>query len=330
MISKKNFFSVLYLPLAILFFILAVGTAGYMILEKANALDSLYMTVITLTTVGFREVVELDTKGKVFTIFLILMGVGLIGYTISSFSAFFVEGGLMEFMKGRKMEKEIKKLKNHIIVCGFGESGSKTAEILEKNKKKVVVVDSKYLNGMDKHFYIVGDASDDEVLKAAGVENASVLVAALPSDADNIFVAITAKALNKKIRVIAKAKEKNSVKKMKLVGIDEVVYLFEISARRLANLIISPHFVNMVDVFSEGDVYLEIAEIDISKNSHIIGKSISEINLKRRTGLLIVAIKKPDGKLHFNPDSDYVFEKEDILLVMGTREQIEKSDEIFN
>ncbi len=330
MIFRRNFFSVLYLPLLILLLILTIGTFGYIVLEKADFLDSLYMTVITLTTVGFREVIDLDTKGKVFTIFLILMGVGLIGYTISSFSAFFVEGGLIEFMKGRKMEKEIKKLKGHIIICGFGESGSKIAELLVKNKKQVVVVDSQHINGMDEYYHIVGDASDDSVLKAAGVENASVLVAVLPSDSDNIFVAITAKALNKNIKVIAKAREKNSLKKMKLVGIDEVVYLFEISARRVANLIISPHFVNMVDVFSEGDVYLEIAEIDISKNSHIVGKSISEINLKRRTGLLIVAIKKPDGKLHFNPDSDYVFQDNDVLLVMGTREQIEKSDEIFN
>ena len=330
MIFRRNFFSVLYLPLLILLLILAIGTLGYIVLEKADFLDSLYMTVITLTTVGFREVIDLDTKGKVFTIFLILMGVGLIGYTISSFSAFFVEGGLIEFMKGRKMEKEIRKLKNHIIICGFGESGSKIAELLVKNGKQVVVVDSQHINGLDEYYHIVGDASDDAVLKAAGVENASVLVAVLPSDSDNIFVAITAKALNKNIKVIAKAREKNSLKKMKLVGIDEVVYLFEISARRVANLIISPHFVNMVDVFSEGDVYLEIAEIDISKNSHIVGKTISEINLKRRTGLLIVAIKKPDGKLHFNPDSDYVFQDNDVLLVMGTREQIEKSDEIFN
>ncbi|BBB32113.1 voltage-gated potassium channel [Thermotomaculum hydrothermale] len=330
MTFKRNFFSVLYLPLTVLFIILTVGTVGYILLEKANFLDSLYMTVITLTTVGFREVIELDTKGKIFTIFLILMGVGLIGYTISSFSAFFVEGGLTEFMKGRKMEKAIKKLKNHIIICGFGENGSKIAELLKKSKRNVVVVDSKYINEMDNYYHIVGDATDDNILEAAGIREASVLVAALPSDADNIFVSITAKALNKKIKVIAKAKEESSVKKMKLVGIDEVVYLFDISARRIANLIISPHFVNMVDIFSEGDVYLEIAEIDISKNSHIIGKSISEINLKRRTGLLIVAIKKPDGKVYFNPDSDYIFEKHDVLLVMGTREQIEKSDEIFN
>ncbi len=330
MTFKKNIFSVLYLPVVVLLIILSVGTAGYILLEGANFLDALYMTVITLTTVGFREVVELDLRGKVFTIFLILMGVGLIGYTISTFSAFFVEGGLTEFMKGRKMEKEIKRLKNHIIVCGFGESGSKIAEILSKSRRKVVVVDSKFISEMENYFYIVGDATDDEVLKAAGIEKAYYLVAALPSDSDNVFVSITAKALNKNVKVIAKAREKNSLKKMKLVGIDEVVYLFDITARRIANLIISPHFVNMVDIFSEGDVYLEIAEIDVSKNSHIIGKSISEINLKRRTGLLIVAIKKANGKLYFNPDSDYVFEENDILLVMGTREQIEKSDEIFN
>ena len=299
-------------------------------LEKASLLDSFYMTVITLTTVGFREVIDLDAKGKIFTIFLILMGVGLIGYTISSFSAFFVEGGLIEYMKGRKMEKEIKKLSNHTIICGFGENGSKIAELLVKSRRKVVIVDSNQVVDMDKYFHIIGDATDDGVLKAAGVEKASFLVAALPSDADNLFLSITAKALNKNIKVIAKAKEENSVNKMKLVGIDEVVYLFDISARRIANLIISPHFVNMVDIFSEGEMYLEIAEIDISKNSHIIGKSISEINLKRRTGLLIVAIKKPDGKVVFNPDSDYVFEGEDVLLVMGTREQIGKSDEIFD
>ncbi len=330
MISKKGFFSVIFLPLTVLTLILTVGTAGYVFLENASILDALYMTVITLTTVGFREVIELDTKGKIFTIFLIIMGVGLIGYTVSSFSAFFIEGGLIELMKGRKMEKEIKKLRNHVIICGFGESGSKIAEILKRNRKRVVVVDSKYINEMDNYFYIVGDASDDAVLKAAGVEKASILVAALPNDADNIFVSITARALNKNIKIIAKAREKNSVKKMKLVGIDEVVYLYEISARRVANLIISPHFVNMVDIFSEGDVYLEIAELDVSKNSQVIGKTISELNLKRRTGLLIVAIKKGDGKLYFNPDSDYVFEKDDVLLVMGTREQIEKSNEVFS
>ncbi len=329
MTFRKKILSVLYIPFLVLFVILSVGTAGYILLEKASFLDSLYMTVITLTTVGFREVVNLDSKGKVFTIFLILMGMGLIGYTISSVSAFFVEGGLKEFMKGRRMEKEIKKLKSHIIVCGFGESGSKIAEILKKSGKDVVVVDSTYFPAMENHYHIIGDATDDETLKAAGLKKASFLVAALPSDSDNIFLSITAKALNKGIKVIAKAKDNRSIKKMKLVGVDEIVYLFDITARRIANLIISPHFVNMVDVFSEGNVYLEIAEIDISKYPDYIGKTIAQLNLKRKTGLLIVAIKKGNGSLKFNPDSDYVFEEKDVLLVMGTREQIERVNNVF-
>ncbi len=330
MTFRNKVYSVLYLPLSILFAVLCIGTAGYMVFENANFLDALYMTVITLSTVGFREAFPLDTPGKVFTIFLILSGVGLIGYTVSSVSAFLVEGGLKEIMKGRKMEKEIAKLKNHIIVCGFGESGSKIAEFLRKNGKQVVVVDSKLLDKMEDFFYIVGDATDDTVLKAAGIDKASVLVAALSSDSDNLLLSITAKALKKDLKIIAKAKDEKTIKKMKMVGVDEVVYLFEITARRIVNLIISPHFVNLVDVFTDEDVFLEIAEIEIEKNPSFIGKSISEINLKRRTGLLIMAIKKSSGKLVFNPDSDYVFEKNDILLVMGTREQIEKSEEIFN
>ncbi len=288
------------------------------------------MTVITISTVGFREVIPLSKTGKWFTMGLILFGVGFIGYSFTRITSFFIEGELQQIIRGRKMEKSIAKIKNHIIVCGYGQIGRDVAAILMQNGKDVVVIEKELNPHGDGMLFLSGDATEDQVLLDAGVKKAMAIVACLSSDADNVFLTLSAKTLNPEIRVVSRAIAGDSVGKLRRAGADEVVCMHEISARRMATVLVQPNLVNLVDIMAPArNLFLEVGEIKVDRNEEILGTTISQINLKRRTGALILAVRGADGKVLFNPDSDYEMQAGDTLIIMGERAQIERVSAIY-
>ncbi len=317
--------------LALLFVLLVIGTLGYHLIEHASFLDSAYMTVITISTVGFREVVPLSVAGRVFTMVLIVVGVGLIGYSFTRITSFFIEGELQRIIKGRKMEKAISRMKHHIIVCGYGRMGRDVAAILMQNGKQTVVVDRELTVQPEDIVLFTGDATEDQVLLDAGIERADAVVACLSNDADNVFLALSAKTLNPAVRVVSRAIAGGSVGKLRRAGADDVICMHEISARRMATVLIQPNLVNLVDIMTPAqNLFLEVGEIAVDQNEEIIGVSISDINLKRKTGALILAVRHGTGKVLFNPDSDYRMQIGDTLIIMGERPQIERVSELYN
>jgi len=310
--------------------VLACGTLGYHLIEHTSLLDSLYMTVITISTVGFREVVPLSSSGRLFTIVVILVGVGLIGYSFTRITSFLIEGDLQRIIRGRKMEKVISKMKNHIIVCGYGRIGHDVASILVENRENVFVVEKETKPIPEEIAFLTGDATEDTVLLNAGIEKASAVVACLPTDAENVFLTLSAKTLNPNVRVVSRSIAGDSVGKLRRAGADEVISMYEISARRMATVIVQPNLVNLVDIMAPArNLFLEVGEIKVDINEEIVGASISQINLKRRTGALILAVRQQNGKVFFNPDSDYEMQSGDTLIIMGEREQIEKVSGIY-
>jgi len=314
----------------LLLILLASGTLGYHLIEHTSFLDSVYMTVITISSVGFREVVPLSREGRMFTMALILVGAGLIGYSFTRITSFFIEGELQGIIRGRRMEKVISKMKNHIIVCGYGRIGRDVAAILVENGKDVVVVEKEAMVNSENIALLTGDATEDQVLLDAGIERAESIVACLSSDADNVFLTLSAKTLNPSIRVVSRAVAGGSMGKLRRAGADEVICMHEISARRMATVLVQPNLVNLVDIMAPArNLFLEVGEIKVDVNESLLGASISEVNLKRRTGALILAVRQENGKVLFNPDSDYEMQSGNTLIIMGERAQIERVSAIY-
>lgn len=312
-------------PVVLLGLLLVTGTLGYHFIEGASYLISAYMTVITLATVGYKEAMPLSQVGMIFTMGLILVGVGLLGYTFTRMASFVIEGDLRRILRGRRMEKAISRMKNHIVVCGFGRVGKDVADFLKSNGESVVVIDREMRTDLDQHVYLVGDATEDAVLLDSGIARAKALVACLSSDADNVFLTLSAKTLSPEIRIVSRAISGDSVGKLRRAGADEVISIHELSARRMASVLIRPHFVNLVDIMSSTtELVLEVSEIKIEKNPGLTNMTISEMNLKRKTGALILAVRGSSGQVVFNPDSDYRMKPDDELIIMGEREQIQR------
>jgi voltage-gated potassium channel len=310
--------------------VVIIGTGGYILIQKWNLLDSLYMTIITIGTVGFHEVRELSYVGRIFTIALIIFGIGIGSYTIANLSAFIIEGHIQNLFRGRKMEKEISRLKDHIIVCGYGNTGVETVDELVKSKKQFVVIenDDHKVEELKIHGHLVlqGDATDDEVLERAGVSHAKGLIASLSNDADNVYVVLTAKGMNPKLRIVARAIDQLSCKKLIRAGADKVVSPYSIAGRRMARLLLSPGIVDFLEVMIQSEeLELKIEEVKLHKGSLLENKLLKESNIKAETdGATVIGINKKAKKIIVNPPGNTVLEDEDILFVLGNDSQIEK------
>ncbi len=310
--------------------LLSIGVAWFYFVENVSLVDSVYMVVITLSTVGFGEVTPLSEAGKIFIAVYIILGVGLLGYTFTSIASFIIEGGLKKVLQGKKMEKEILKMGNHIIVCGFGRIGKSIAETLVEHNQKVVVVNDKYDESIDEFNHIIGDATEDHVLENAGIFNAKAIVCSLSADADNVFLTLTARTLNSNIRIISRAISSESIKKLKRAGADEVVSMHEITAKRMANAVVKPKLINMVNLISNSkEVVFELNDIKVENNLSLAGKTIAELDFRKKTGSLIIAIKQLSGNVIFSPGSDYKILKTDTLVTMGESKDIEILDKLF-
>jgi voltage-gated potassium channel len=303
--------------------VIAVGTLGYLVLGF-SPLDALYQTVTTVSTVGFREVEPLDGVGQVFTIVLILLGVGTALFTLGALVEALVEGQLRDMMGRRRMDKRIATRTGHVVVCGYGRVGRAFAGYAAGNGLHVVVVDNdpERVRGIEFES-VVGDVNDDRVLMAAGIERARALVAALASDADNLVLTLTGRALCPGLFIVARARFDTTEQKLLLAGADRVVNPQRIGGQRMAAFVSSPHVAEFLDVvMHDGSLEFRLEEVAVPAASPLGGRTLREAHVRDRTGALVLAIRGPDGRFATNPEPETVIQPGDVLIAIGTAEQV--------
>jgi len=309
----------LILTISILIVVLLFGTFGYIVIEKWSFFDALYMTVITLTTVGYGEIHPLSFVGRVFTIFLILSGISILLYTVSFITSFFIEGQLRQILRRKKMLKQISQLKNHYIVCGVGKVGSHIISELAKTNRKFVIIERNkdLLDNYSNYLYINGDATDENILKQAGIENAAGLFASLSTDEENIFLIITAREINSNMKIVAKSVLDTSAKKLISAGATSVVQPNLIGGLRMASEMVRPAAVSFLDMMlKEGKGDLRVEEVEVMNNA----KQLSTIQ-SHKSGVLILALFS-NGNYIFNPSHNTTVNTGDKIIVMGNSEQV--------
>lgn len=315
--------------------ILAIGTTGYMWLSGYNFVDALYMTVITVTTVGFGELQPFSPEEKVFTIFLILTSITIFGYAVSAFSEYLVSGKLFEHFKHKRVEKQIGRLKGHTIVCGYGRNGKQAILKLGNYNKKFVVVDKnkEMIEVLDTAgiLNIHGNATLDETLQKAGIEKADFLITALPSDADNLFVVLTANQLNKNCTIISRASKESSYKKLKFAGANNVIMPDKLGGDHMASLVTTPDVIEFVDRLTiEGETTANLEEVAVNDlPEQYINKTILDLDLRRQTGCTVIGFRNPDKDYIINPEASIKLVAGSQLIILGRPEQIIKLREVF-
>lgn len=326
----------IFFAFGILLAIILIGIVGYMQIEGYSFTEALYMTIITIGTVGFKEVRPLSSEGMWFTIILIIFSLGFLAFAISLITKHFSERLLSIYNVKTKMEKQISKLKDHVIVVGYGRNGSQAVDELLSNQIPVVVIENRpkviqYIQENPKIIFIDGDATDDSVLHKAGIENAKALISALANDADNLFVVITAREINPKLIIISRASAIANDKKLKLAGATNVIMPDKVGGQKMAKLVIQPdinEFVEKIMLPRVGDVSLcELSCSGINPNTN---KTIGELQIREKTGVSILGIKQEDGQYILNPSSDTVLKEGIMLFVLGNKEQVRILKGILN
>jgi len=318
----------------LLFCIIAFGTFGYYIVEHMTMFEAFYMTLITISTVGFSEIKPLTIYGRIITIIIISGGVTLGAYTIGMLLRMFIEGELRKSFGRRKLEKQISALKGHYIICGYGRIGKVICQdlyaenipfvVIEKDRSKIEALEDQ------GYLYIHMDATSEEALMAAGIKNARGMVPAVRSDANNVFITLTAKGLQPEIFVLSRASDEKNEAKIKRAGAQRVVSPHLIGGRRMAQVLKRPTVVDFIDIaMMESHLGLMMEEAKIGPNSHLIGKTLIESQLRQDFGVIIVAIKKPTDEMIFNPIPLERLEVGDVIVVMGKKEDLRRMTEVL-
>ncbi|WP_018151220.1 potassium channel family protein [Leeia oryzae] len=312
----------------LLFALVLGGAAGYMLLEHWSFFDSLYMTIITLATIGYGETHPLDTVGKIFTMILILFGSGIMVYSVTGFITSLLEGDLRKALRKMTMERAISDLSDHIIVCGNSQTGQYAIAELLKARQKFVVIDMDPLR-LEKLespnvYCIQGDATHEDTLRQAGIERAAGLISTLHHDADNLFVVLTARDLNPKLRIIAKAVEESSLKKLRQVGADSVVMPNFIGGLRMVSEMVRPSVVTFLDMMlGVAERSVRVEELQIPSGSPVIGKTLGDLHILHEPDVSLVAVLPANGSGHrFNPPAQTALAALDTLILIGDAERI--------
>ncbi|UCC40973.1 MAG: potassium channel protein [Candidatus Aminicenantes bacterium] len=322
-------------PFLLILLVILIGIIGFHIIEGLSFLDSLYMTIITIFTVGFREVKELSSAGQVFTILIILGGVGTVLFAFTKIAEKVFEGTIHQLWRRKKMEKKIQNLKDHYIICGFGRMGKTVKERLEGEKLPFVIIDNneeklEELKGDDDTLFIEDDATQEEVLVRAGIKKAKGLAALLPNDADNLYLVLTVRLINPSIFVLSKALDEEGEKKILQIGANKVVSPYKLGGLKIAQGLIRPTLVDFVDlIIRRKELALHMEEFIVKKSSQMVNRNLAECDIRRQANVIVVAMKKPGEDIAFNPSSDAMIETGDILLVLGDKEAINKFQNVY-
>ncbi|MCC7430719.1 potassium channel protein [bacterium] len=305
--KKKNTLSKIWVVLALLITLISSSISGFIFLEGWNFFDAFYMTVITLTTVGFGEVRPLTEQGRLFTSFILVFGLSVFTYAASIITAYIFEGEFKMFFKEKQLDKRISQLKNHYIVCGFGRIGSQASIELSKAKVPFVVIEQKeesFEKALHNNFFAIkGSATEDETLLEAGILTAKGIIAALPEDADNVFVTLTARNLNPKLQIVARASHETSQKKLLQAGANSVILPNILGAKKMAHTLLRPGIADFIDtlVACSTEQALVIEELKVFPSSPVTNRMLKESAIRRTTGALVIGIKNPENQfIHFN------------------------------
>jgi voltage-gated potassium channel len=315
--------------LTLLVLLIVIGTTGYRLIEGWDWIDCLYMTVITMATVGFKEVGPLSVAGKIFTMGLIITSLGILAYVTTNLARFVFDGELANYIKTYRVDKKIAKLKNHVIIVGYGRNGEQAAIELAENGVGFVIVDKRdnviaRLRENPELLYIKGDATHEDVLEQAKIHDARAIIVTTPQDADNVFVVLTARSMNPGLTVISRASEMESLMKLKRAGATNVIMPERIGGQRMAKLVHQPDVVEFLEYIllqKTQDVFVE--EMSCKKLSQQwVGKSISEMKVRETTGANIIGIKTGGARYVFNPDPEMILSRNDQIFVLGNSKQI--------
>ena len=313
--------------------LIVLGTAGYHWLEEWTVLDALYMTVITLGTVGFKEVHNLDPVGKMFTIVLIVFGVSMVFWAGTSLVEAVVSEQIWHVLQRRHMQRYISKLHDHFIVCGYGRMGQQIVKDLQREGADHVVIERNpeqlpKLIAQDIPF-VEGNASDDKILIAAGVKNAKGLITVAPTDEENVFITLSARALNPKLFIVARSILEDNESKLRMAGANRVMSPYVMGGRRMATAVIRPNVLDFLELAMHTDeVQIMIEEIAVEEDSCFVGLSLMQSHLRNRTGVTVIGIKRPNNKIVANPGADEVLRAGDVLIVLGTRQQLDNAEQL--
>jgi len=313
--------------------LISAGTVGYMSLEGWNFLDAMYMTVITLGTVGFREVHELTPAGKIFTMSLIVVGVSVLGYIVGSLAQIMFEGQIQRMIGRKKVEKKILSLHDHYIICGYGRIGALICKEFAAKPIPFVVIE-KFPEAHEKlhaeeYLHIRGDATEDDTLLRAGIMRAKGLISVVTSDTENVYITLTARGLNPNLYILARSGEESSEIKLQRAGANKVISPYVIGGNRMAQAILRPNVVDFIEIATGREhVELQMEEIIIPADSGFVGENLVSSGFRKETGVIIIGIKKNNGRMVFNPDSHTKIEQEDTLIILGHPSAILKLEEL--
>lgn len=321
----------LLFALALLLLIIVFGTVGYVLIEDYSWLEALYMTIITMATVGFQEVRPLSDAGRIYTIVLIVTNLGTFAYSISVISAYFMEGDFFKNYKHNKMKKRIAELSGHVIVCGFGRNGREVCYTLKRKGIDFVVIEKnksqlEEAQEAGELIYIEDDATHEHVLKEAGIGRARALITALPDDAANVFVVLSARELKDNLLIISRASNDTSVSKLRRAGANNIIMPDKIGGAHMASLVSSPDVKEFIDIISgqEGSA-IQIEEMSLLDfQGKWNGLSIKDLNIRHMSGVNVIGLKLPDGQYVVNPEVNYPLTRDMKLILLGTREQMDR------
>ncbi|WAC03331.1 potassium channel protein [Lacinutrix neustonica] len=333
----RLFKSKIYTAFILLFIVLVIGVLGFRTISNYSWVDAVYMTVITITTVGFGEVQPLDDASKIFTIFLILSSIVIVGYALSIITEYILSKNNYEDLIQKRMQKKIDSLKDHTIICGYGRNGKQAANKLMSYKKPFVIVEKnkeiveKFQNELIP--FVLGNANEDEILFQAGIERANTLISALPNDADNLFVVLSAGQINNELLIISRASQETSYKKLKLAGANNVILPDRIGGDHMASLVVVPDLIEFIDNLSiGGEENVNIEEIDVDKlyNTKTTVRTIRDLDLRNKTGCTVIGFKGSDGEYIINPEAEIKLVPHSKIIVLGRIEQVRKLNSIYD
>ena len=328
-------FSIAFLLLATL---VGGGTLGYAWIEGWPLWDSLYMTVITITTVGYGEVRPLSGGGQRFTVLLLVLSLGAVGYSATTLIGFVFEGQIVQLMRGHRMERAISKLKDHYIICGCGVVGKEVALEFKQAGVPFVMVDRdprhSELGRDESVLFVEGNADDDETLIEAGIERSKGLIVVMPDDTINVFVVLSARQLKSDLTIVARAAEEQTIGKLLKAGADRVMSPYQLVGRRIASVILRPSVVNFLDVVVDrGDMTMRLEEVRVNEASFLVGKHLQEANISQQTGAIVVGIHGLDGRLRVDMSTEETLstatlEEGDVLIALGSEDQLRRLKEM--